>query len=749
MRQIKFFHRFSAYLLPCRLRRKLKRWRSGLRLGWQSLPRAATKIALATVLVVGAFLGGGTSNEALAADYYINYLERQGSDYYQTGTDGSGNAIYSWRWDPAGYFPYNPTYDHTFSGGLISTINLAGASAGNQVLVTTATGYQNAASPGSGNYLYQSNWGSTTTAGGIINISNAVTLNNQRGGNYTITNITKNGGGVLTMLDGTYTNANFTGSAGGITLAGTSGLTTSGNAKVGGVNGFTFNTGGRTWAVQGGLTASNTFTKAGAGDLTVTGYSDITGSSRLTGGTWSSSMGVRVGQGGTGNLTTSSGTTLTANALIVGNASAGAALSTLANGGTMTTTTSRIGVGSQGTVTNNSTWTGSDTARIGEGAQGSVTNNAGATWSNAGQVTVGGTNASATGTVTNSGTMTWSSTNATLIGQTGHGVVTNSGIWNTRNAEVRVGAGGSGATQVYTFPTPNGSTATMNISANGFVDQYGTWNAAGQNVYAGYGAVALIRQNSGTWTNDNTYVGYNARGYTDHSGGTHNDINTIVGGNTTGGATGAYGRVALHNSGSTWNTTGYATIGLSNVSDRVDDYNGFVEIYDSAIWNIGAGGSGTMGLTVGESGNGRLDIFRDGKTYVKNGGAVIAKNAASTSVANVYGSGSLFQIEGTNQHLIVGNLGNGKLNVYNLAETNLLASNNMYVGKLTGGNTDGTVNIYSGGKTYVRGGDVIIAEQGNTTGTLNIYNPGTLLHVTGNLITGQAVGGTLSDRSLA
>ena len=55
MRLIKFFHRFSYYLLSRWMRRKLKRWCSG----FARIPQAATKIALVTVLVVGAFFWGG------------------------------------------------------------------------------------------------------------------------------------------------------------------------------------------------------------------------------------------------------------------------------------------------------------------------------------------------------------------------------------------------------------------------------------------------------------------------------------------------------------------------------------------------------------------------------------------------------------------------------------------------------------------------------------------------------------------
>ena len=641
-------------MLPRWLRRKLKKWRSG----FARIPRTVTKTVFATVLVVGAFLGGGPPNEAWAGEIIVNYEESDGRS--QNGSfPWDGGYVWNGSW---GAISGQKTFTGTTAAnnGVIHWINQADqliTVLNPQNTVVLSNNPVNTPSldsnPSANSYStrYRSNWGSTsnsdTTA---INIGNDVTLRDDRSvsgtkatAGYTINSITKNGSGILTIQNGGVWNngTTFAGNAGGITLNNAQ-LYTSTNATAGGATGFTFDTGANWWEVSGTLTTSGTFTKDGSGRLS-TNNTTVTGTSNLVGGgRWQVANTLQVGNGtGAGTLNITNGTL---------------------EGGTAPTTTSTSTTDTSIVISN-----------------------------------VGSSNGTGTGTV-NVGTSGIWRTALTNIGNSGTGSVSNSGNWY--------------------------STGTTNVGngANGSVTTSGTWDATGQAVNVGVGGTGSVTQTAGTWTNQFTNVG---------AGLTGTVTQMAASGNTNSSHTDQYAQIGNLSSGSytlggratgtgtdTWNTI--STIpGVTGVGAQIGVGNGVtgtVNVRRNGTWNI------TNALTVGENGNGNLNITGGGQTIVSNAankleGVIIGNNSSSNSQTTVSGTGSLLAVTG---QLTTGKNGSGSLYVLNGGKTTV--STNHVIADAT--NSHGRDHVDGDNSLLAVDGNMIVGNQGTAGGTVAGSIPG-------------------------
>jgi|GEM_PF-3583138 len=711
MRHLKFFQRFSISMLPRWLRRKLKKLRSG----FVRMPKAVTKTALATVLVVGAFLG--SMPQDACAQIYINNQERQTVNWTRTRTD-NGDGTYSygpWTRSSTGSWGNDTANDNSwsFAGGannnVIDALNTYSNTSGGTVYLSTTGVRANDPAPGTGGtnttattYDYRQGWGTNSLANGGVYTGGTVTVNtgtttlqnDRAGASYAITNLGKNGAGALTLSGTTgtsYSSTTFTGSAGSLNV---NAAYTSTTANVGGANSFTANVAnGIAWNATT-VNASGNFTKSGTGSLTVSGVSTITGTNNvLAAGNWTSTGGVRLGSGAAGgNLSISSGASLglTANrvALIVGNGSATAGISTLTNAGSMFTTTSTIGSSSQGSVINSGTWDGNGLARIGSSASGSVSNSG--TWTNSGQVIAGGTSTGTTGTVTNTGRMDWTSTDATLIGQAGHGTVNNNAttaVWNnTGRVVVGDGVGGGTVGNAGSMNWNNTGLAEVGRLGAGSVTSTGTWTNAGSIRIGGTAANATGSvNNSGTWTNTDQVT----------VGGTYG--NTATGNNPSNAATGSVTNSGIIN----WNSTVDTRIGGS-----ANGATGYVNNLAGGTLNISQS-SVIVGSDIVSDASGTVD---NSGTLNWNSGLVTRIGTTSAGRVNNYGTGTWLN---TGQVIVGGNNGTGRVDNYGTMRwTSSLTT-------LIGQGGAGTVNQY-GGLWETLNADIHVGAGGTGTGTVNI-----------------------------
>ncbi len=218
---------------------------------------------------------------------------------------------------------------------------------------------------------------------------------------------------------------------------------------------------------------------------------------------------------------------------------------------------------------------------------------------------------------------------------------------------------------------------------------------------------------------------------------TNNLSSLTVGPGYIGAYAGASGTVTVDGAGATFNVTqdlfvGYEGTGILNITNGGTVNPG--EKYGITIASQG-GSSGTVNVNnsilavanseilVGNIGNGILNITNNG-TVTTDTDMTIADNALSTSAATVSGSGSSLTIENSTDanNLYVGLGGSGSLTISGggTVTTNTTGSN-AYIGYTNGSN--GTVTIDGTGSSW-DSHHLYVGEDG--TGTLNVTNNGSL-----------------------
>ena len=223
-------------------------------------------------------------------------------------------------------------------------------------------------------------------------------------------------------------------------------------------------------------------------------------------------------------------------------------------------------------------------------------------------------------------------------------------------------------------------------------------------------------------------------------------------------------------------TTGTSTV-VENISDssrsgtaRARTNSGAAVATDAnygvANYIVGQtnGSNATLNIFTGRDGVAGAAGGTGGLLNTTGGNMVFGYNTGSTGIGNVFGSGSVLNINGNND-LIVGRQGSGTLNVYNSAVVNV--TDQMVVGEYSGGpgvvkvNSGGKVNVNTTGNTaslplvpgvnrpsvgngypksdgtydpYKHGyRALIIGDQAGATGTFTVSDVGSHLQVTGDV----------------
>lgn len=667
---------------------------------------------------------------------------------------------------------------------------------------------------GSGALLTSST--SSTTSNGIVYV----------GGNGTGTLNVTNGGDVLTETMWVGYNS---GSTGTVKIDGAgSNLTVSGNFCVGqsGTGTMTLSGGAKAYSASttyatwiGGLAGSQgTVTVTGSGSVwstsslwvgwggnngTTSGTLNINsagavsssigivgdliaarGTVNVSGGTWTISNTLSLGQSGTGSLNISNVGTVTASNVNLGTSSTGTgiinvsdtnslltsgALSvgqsgtgivTITNGGDIASTTGVVGAnsGSSGTVTINgtgSTWTASGGIIVGSNGTGTVN------IANGGQLATStvsiGSNAGSSGTVNVDGT-TANSWNTLTVGDAGTGnlLVTNGATLTTATTLVGASATGSGTVTV------SGATSRLVVTNNNLVvgsggrgslilENGGTVTSSTVTAGSASGSIGNITLSGGTtaagWTN--LALGVNGTGTVTVTNGA--DLTTAT--TTLGSTVGSTGSALISGAGSNMTVSGTLVVGSSGTGTIVIENQGALRggaiVLGSAVGSTGTillnGAGSTLtytSITVGGSGSGVITVAN---------GATLAPGATLTLSSTSLGSGTL------NIGAAAGAAatGAGIINTTNISTaaggTGTIQFNHTSTGYyLTNDGTSGgtAVNIRSGTAVTQNGGVTIIKAGGTNdyTGATTV-NGGTL-SVAGNITNTNRVvvtGGSLLD----
>jgi fibronectin-binding autotransporter adhesin len=257
----------------------------------------------------------------------------------------------------------------------------------------------------------------------------------------------------------------------------------------------------------------------------------------------------------------------------------------------------------------------------------------------------------------------------------------------------------------------------------------GVW---GQNTF-----ITVDTTYNGTPLTINTPAGL----FVSHS--SNNPLLTLTNGATTSGVEGVVigslsgesGQLLIQ-SGSTLTNSGDGTSLGTFGSRSVRRGDGYIGLNSDSTGVATVTGSGSMWtnsqwLIVGNSGNGTLNIEAGG--LVSNTvGSIGTGFAGSTGVVTVTGSGSTW----TNSNsLRVGDGRNGTLNVQNggqVSNTNFAS-----IGYTTG--STGVATVTGSGSTWTNSGNLSVGRAGNTNGTLNVQNGGLVSNLDG--ILGDLIGG--------
>ena len=184
----------------------------------------------------------------------------------------------------------------------------------------------------------------------------------------------------------------------------------------------------------------------------------------------------------------------------------------------------------------------------------------------------------------------------------------------------------------------------------------------------------------------------------------------------------------LHTGGLAVTSGGVVSIG-ANTSTIIGNNAGVNGV--ATITGIGSALT-TNGLTVGNSGNGTLNLDILGMLQV-NANSVMGNNTGSTATANVTNSAQWL----TTGNLTVGNSGQGTLNI---SAAGLVRNVNGVVG--VGSGSSGTVTVEGGNSLWDNTGSLIVGDSG--AGTLSVTNGGRVQSDIGNVGLASGSTGTVS-----
>ena len=329
-----------------------------------------------------------------------------------------------------------------------------------------------------------------------------------------------------------------------------------------------------------------------------------------TGSTWTSSMGIRVGNMGSGVLN------------ITGGGAVNSWYSFIARVSGSTGVVTVDGVGS--------TWTNSDRINVGDGGSGVLNITGGGTVSSS--LGIIGQETGATGQVTVDGTgSTWTNSDNLYVGNSGSGVLNITGDGAVTVGENTLVAHYSGSSGTINFD--NGTLTTGGLFCS-FDDLTGTGTI---NTHGLVSDVNLIF--------DSTY-GLNQILSINNNPGQNITVNLNVDGSGSMGA-------------------GYSDVGTMSISDGrvIESTRGYIGYKSGATGVVtvnGAGSTWTTGsnLYVGLNGNGVLNITGGG--VVSSDRGYIGRYSGSTGEVTVDGVGSTWT---NNWNLVVGDGGSGVLNI--------------------------------------------------------------------------------------
>ncbi|WP_176082997.1 autotransporter-associated beta strand repeat-containing protein [Martelella sp. HB161492] len=422
--------------------------------------------------------------------------------------------------------------------------------------------------------------------------------------------------------------------------------------------------------------------------ITIGQDTDSTGTLSIStsGGYFSNTGAIYVGDGGTGTLSITDDADGNSQGLVIGNASTGSGTVTLSGSGSSLNiygSLSQVGL------------------RVGNSGTGTLTVSDGA----------------------------YLLTNDTTIGlfSTGNGTMTVTGSGTTWEGygDLEIGRGGTGTLTI----SDGAAVISDNVSIGLFSDGTGT---------------ATVTGSGSTWTVYNDIVlGGNVAGTGTSGDGTLSVLDGAImsaTNATVGSAEGSTGTVNVDGAGSQWALRGTLSVGASGTGE-VDISNGGAVTADSAVIGDSTTGDGsiqltdsdsslttTNAITVANAGTGSVSVS-DGATLSTNGAVIGASEGADGSVT-VSGDGASWANSST---LVVGQSGTGSLTVENGATaTNTTTT----IGADATG--DGSVTVTGSGSTWTVNGDLTVADSG--TGSLSVEDGGTVTST--QTVIGSASGST-------
>ncbi|MDR2874824.1 MAG: autotransporter outer membrane beta-barrel domain-containing protein [Methylobacillus sp.] len=379
---------------------------------------------------------------------------------------------------------------------------------------------------------------------------------------------------------------------------------------------------------------------------------------------------------------------------------------TISGGASVSNTTGTIGnaLGITGAVTvtdAGSIWTNSNPLTIGNAGNGTLDILAGGLVTNTNGVIASGASSTSTVTVKNANS-TWTNSGSLTIGNAGTGTLNIQDGGTVTNGNGFIGSA-------------SGAIGTVNVDN-------ATWTNSGSLNVGGNSSVGTIPAGNGTLTISNGGVVY-----------AQSTNISYVGLNI-----GSVGTVTI-NAGSQWNVTAALTLGNTVGNGSNASAKGHVTVTNTnALLDVGGV------LTVGNAGNGTLDVLAGGKVTSSSG--IVGGVGSSVSTATVSGANSRWENTGS---LTIGGNETGGTATGGTGTLNIFAGG--YVSSSTGTlgtktDTDGTVTVSGtdgvNPSTWAMTGALIVGKVG--TGTLNIQSGGVVSNTTGTVGSAAGSNGTVT-----
>lgn len=414
-----------------------------------------------------------------------------------------------------------------------------------------------------------------------------------------------------------------------------------------------------------------------SGTVTLGNSVGSNGAVTVSGGTWTNTGNLYIGNAGVGTVSLTSGATASSDATYLGASPGGTGTLTLAGQSSFTSSGTLYvgyggtpsGTGGAGTVTVSSGTLSSATASLADGAR-------------------------TTGAVTITGAQSiWNNTGGLVIG--------NAGI-----ASLTVSTGG----QVTTGDAAVANLALADTSSLLITDANSKLTSTGSLIVGGAGGATLTVQNGGALVTGGAAIGR------------HSTSSATITGSGSSWTTGA-----LQIGGDTADPTGTAGNGTLTINSSASVNSASVRVgavsgatgtttVDNATWTIGSGR-----IFVGDAGTGALTI--------SNGATVSGTGGIIGNATGVSGSATVSDSSWTNTgNLYVGNNGNGTLTIN--AGGNVTALDG-YVATLTGSNS--AVTVTGANAKWALSGVFIAGYQSGTTANITLSDGGRISGLQGTL----------------